>query len=618
MELSPVCTDGISSNDCLKSDRGNRRSRIPRDVEMDIESLYKSVPQLAKVFHIMDKIGEGTFSSVYLGEAQMRDGRREMFALKHLIPTSHPTRIAAELQCLTVTGGRENVMGVTYCFRKEDHVVIVMPYMEHQPIVEIIGSLSFEEVRLYIYHLLKALRHIHQFGIIHRDIKPNNFLYNRSSRMYALVDFGLAQGTADTQIELLKVVRQRPSQKGGGSTGKQEAAQQSKTSTRLLPKSTNTTTTTTTTASTTLPQPPQKATDLPPSPSSSSSSSTTSPSASRVALVKKARTVTTSAPRTKHTKDLTGLRKVPRPVFGERNLNSCTQAPSTTKPAAVKTELVKSSKTEDPATRRVSVASRGPLPVRTQSSIQKPQRTVQQGLTCSCHLTDRVCNICMSRKQQVAPRAGTPGFRAPEVLTKCPNQGTAIDVWSAGVILLSLLSGRYPFFKASDDLIALTQIMTIRGSRETIQAAKAFGKAVVCSRELPRQDLRVLCETLRGRRPSPADNVTPLPEANKAAATTCRLKIPDDTPTHHLPQRMLKQHKDVETLPKQHEQSGSTGPACPSKQSSQTDYKAEEDERGWNRVPDEAYDLLDQLLDLNPCTRITAAQALQHPLFRGL
>lgn len=54
----------------------------------------------------------------------------------------------------------------------------------------------------------------------------------------------------------------------------------------------------------------------------------------------------------------------------------------------------------------------------------------------------------------------------------------AIDMWSAGVILLSLLSGRYPFFKASDDLIALTQIMTIRGSRETIEAAKMFGKSL--------------------------------------------------------------------------------------------------------------------------------------------
>ncbi|XP_018532667.1 cell division cycle 7-related protein kinase isoform X2 [Lates calcarifer] len=513
MDLSPACTEGISTDGCIiKSDRAQRKSKVSRDVEMDIEFLYKAVPQLAKVFRIIDKIGEGTFSSVYLGEAQMRDGRREMFALKHLIPTSHPTRIAAELQCLTVAGGSENVMGVTYCFRKEDHVVIVMPYMEHQAIVDIIGSLTFEEVRLYIYHLLKALRHIHQFGIIHRDIKPNNFLYNRNGKMYALVDFGLAQGTVDTQIELLK--------------------------------------------------------------------------------------------------DLTGLRKVPRPVFGEKNLNSCTPAPSTTKQAAIKTQLVKPVKTEDPANRRYSSATRVALPVRTQSGSQKPQRTVQQGLTCNCYLTDRVCNICMSRKQQVAPRAGTPGFRAPEVLTKCPNQGTAIDMWSAGVILLSLLSGRYPFFKASDDLIALTQIMTIRGSRETIQAAKSFGKAVVCSRELPQQDLRTLCETLRGQRPSPDDEVTPLPGASRDSTTTRRQKIQDDTPTHRPTEGTLKQHQE-------HSGSKETSTRL-AKQISETDCKVEEDERGWDRVPDEAYDLLDRLLDLNPVTRITAAQALQHPLFKDL
>lgn len=612
MELSPVCTEGMSTDGCIiKSDRGHRKSKLPRDVEMDIMFLYKAVPQLAKVFRIIDKIGEGTFSSVYLGEAQMRDGRKEMFALKHLIPTSHPTRIAAELQCLTVAGGTENVMGVTYCFRKEDHVVIVMPYMEHQAIVDIIGSLSFEEVRLYIYHLLKALKHIHQFGIIHRDIKPNNFLYNRNSKMFALVDFGLAQGTADTQIELLKVVRQRPSQKGGGSTGKQEASQRSKAPLKLLHK--------TTTASTPLRPPPGQSVTLPPS---SSSSSTTSSTALRKALVKKSRSVTTTvntaSSRTKHTKDLAQLRKVPRPVFGERNLNSCTPDPSTTNQAATKTELVKPSKPEDPASQRYSSATRFPLPVRTQSSSQKPQRTVQQGLTCNCYLTDRVCNICMSRKQQVAPRAGTPGFRAPEVLTKCPNQGTAIDVWSAGVILLSLLSGRYPFFKASDDLIALTQIMTIRGSRETIQAAKSFGKAVVCSRELPRQDLRTLCETLRGRRPSPDDEVTPVPEA-----ATHHHKIQDDTPTHRPTE--FKQHKDgagetlSSNLPKHKKQSGSKETINRlAKQSSVTGVKAEEDERGWDSVPDEAYNLLDKLLDLNPRTRITAAQALQHPLFKDL
>lgn len=31
----------------------------PGDVEFDIESLYKAVPQLSKVFRIVDKIGEG-------------------------------------------------------------------------------------------------------------------------------------------------------------------------------------------------------------------------------------------------------------------------------------------------------------------------------------------------------------------------------------------------------------------------------------------------------------------------------------------------------------------------------------------------------------------------------
>ncbi|XP_019958277.1 cell division cycle 7-related protein kinase isoform X1 [Paralichthys olivaceus] len=614
MELSPVCTEGISTDGCIiKSDRAPRKSKVPRDVEVDIEFLHKAVPQLAKVFRIVDKIGEGTFSSVYLGEAQMRDGSRERFALKHLIPTSHPTRIAAELQCLTVAGGRENVMGATYCFRKEDHVVIVMPYMEHQAIVDIISSLTFEEVRLYIYHLLKSLKHIHQFGIIHRDIKPNNFLYNRNSKMYALVDFGLAQGTADTQIELLKVVRQRPTQKGGGSTGKQDTTHRSKAQPRLLhPK-----TTASTTASTSLPVPSRQSTARPPSSSSSSTTTTTPSSASRRALVKKARsvttTVTTSTSRTKHTKDLTRLSKVPRPVFGEKNLNSCLPASSTTKQAAIMTELVKPIKTEDPASRRYSSASRGPVAVRSQS--QKPQRILQQGLTCNCYMTDRVCNVCLSRKQQVAPRAGTPGFRAPEVLTKCPNQGTAIDVWSAGVILLSLLSGRYPFFKASDDLIALTQIMTIRGSRETIQAAKSFGKALVCCRELPRQDLRTLCETLRGRRPSPDDEVTPLHGASKDSAQ--HPKIPDDTPTHRPTDGISKQHEGGvgQTLSNHPENSSSKDASTRlDKQTSEV----ESSERGWDRVPDEAYNLLDRLLDLNPATRITAAQALQHSLFKDL
>ena len=42
--------------------------------------------------------------------------------------------------------------------------------------------------------------------------------------------------------------------------------------------------------------------------------------------------------------------------------------------------------------------------------------------------------------------------------------------------MLCIMSGRYPFFKAGDDLTALAQIMSIMGSDNTKQAARALGK----------------------------------------------------------------------------------------------------------------------------------------------
>ena len=80
------------------------------------------------------------------------------------------------------------------------------------------------------------------------------------------------------------------------------------------------------------------------------------------------------------------------------------------------------------------------------------------------------------RSNQNAPRAGTPGFRAPEVLLKCPNQTTAVDMWSAGVILLCILSGHYPFFRAHDDLTAMAQIVGLKGSKECTEAARSYGE----------------------------------------------------------------------------------------------------------------------------------------------
>ncbi len=52
----------------------------------------------------------------------------------------------------------------------------------------------------------------------------------------------------------------------------------------------------------------------------------------------------------------------------------------------------------------------------------------------------------------------------------------AVDIWSAGIILLSFLSGRYPFFKAKDDLTSLAQIITVFGSKEASRTANLIGE----------------------------------------------------------------------------------------------------------------------------------------------
>jgi serine/threonine protein kinase len=58
----------------------------------------------------------------------------------------------------------------------------------------------------------------------------------------------------------------------------------------------------------------------------------------------------------------------------------------------------------------------------------------------------------------------------------------ALDIWSAGVILLCILSGRYPFFNAPDDLTALAEIAAVCGSDELVNAGLDMG--LYCEKHL--------------------------------------------------------------------------------------------------------------------------------------
>ena len=65
--------------------------------------------------------------------------------------------------------------------------------------------------------LLVAVEHLSSMGVMHRDIKPTNFLYDPSSRTGLLIDFGLSEIEVDqngnprnpnvkNNMEVLKIV----------------------------------------------------------------------------------------------------------------------------------------------------------------------------------------------------------------------------------------------------------------------------------------------------------------------------------------------------------------------------------------------------------------------------
>ncbi len=122
-----------------------------------------------------------------------------------LVQFKHPhiVRVYQLLQEMPLQGQRQGFLG-----RPESSFPLIctlMEYIEGIDLGEYVnrkGALSEDEAVKYICQIGEALSVVHQQGILHRDVKPENIMLREGTSEAVLIDFGIAREFVQDQTQL--------------------------------------------------------------------------------------------------------------------------------------------------------------------------------------------------------------------------------------------------------------------------------------------------------------------------------------------------------------------------------------------------------------------------------
>ncbi|KHJ44871.1 kinase domain protein [Trichuris suis] len=143
----------------------------------------------------LEKIGEGTYGTVF--KAKNRNSH-EVVALKRVrlddddegVPSSALREI-----CLLKELKHPNIVRLYDVVHSHKRLTLVFEYCD-QDLKKYFDSLNNEidpqTVKSLMFQLLRGLAYCHSQNVLHRDLKPQNLLLNKSMEL-KLADFGLAR-----------------------------------------------------------------------------------------------------------------------------------------------------------------------------------------------------------------------------------------------------------------------------------------------------------------------------------------------------------------------------------------------------------------------------------------
>ncbi len=170
-----------------------------------------TTPLLNNRYRILKTLGSGGFGDTFLAEdVQMPSGRH--CVIKQLKPiTTNPQiyqlvqeRFQREAAILEDLGNKSNQIPSLYAyFTEAGQFYLVQEWVQGETLAEKVkntGTLSESSVKEVLISLLKVLEFVHSKGIIHRDIKPDNIIWQNSGNIPVLIDFGAVKESMGTVL----------------------------------------------------------------------------------------------------------------------------------------------------------------------------------------------------------------------------------------------------------------------------------------------------------------------------------------------------------------------------------------------------------------------------------
>ncbi len=171
------------------------------------------IPLLRGHYRIKERLSvEGGFSITYLAEDI--DKLNERCVVKQLAPKIQGTGMLEkavrlfkqEAQRLQELGEHPQIPNLLAYFEQDNYLYLVQQYIDGQNLLKELqqqGKFSEKQIRELLLDLLPILKFIHERGVIHRDIKPQNILRRRSDGRLVMIDFGASKLlTATVQVKI--------------------------------------------------------------------------------------------------------------------------------------------------------------------------------------------------------------------------------------------------------------------------------------------------------------------------------------------------------------------------------------------------------------------------------